>query len=140
MNEMLEMGKRALAAQPFSNLVGAELIVFEPGRAELHIPIEDKLKQHHGFVHGGVVSYAADNTLTFAGGSVLGSGGVVTSEYKINYIRPATGDLLVARATVIYAGKTQAVVRCDVFAKSGDEERLCATAQGTIAKMSSASR
>jgi uncharacterized protein (TIGR00369 family) len=64
----------------------------------------------------------------------------VTSEYKINYIRPATGDLLVARATVIYAGKTQAVVRCDVFAKSGDEERLCATAQGTIAKMSSASR
>jgi len=139
MNEMLERGKRALAAQPFSVLIDAALVAYEPGRAEIHIPITAKLKQQHGFVHGGVVSYAADNTLTFAGGTVLGSGGVVTSEYKINYVRPATGDLLIARATVIYGGKTQAVCRCDVFAKTGSEERLCATAQGTITKMSGAS-
>src|SRR5689334_7616106 len=135
MNNMFDVGKRALEAQPFSVLVGAELAVYETGRAELHVPITDQLKQHHGFVHGGVVSYAADNTLTFAGGSVLGTGGVVTSEFKINYVRPATGDLLIARATVLYGGKTQAVVRCDVFAKTGDQEKLCATAQGSVVRI-----
>ena len=69
------------------------------------------------------------------GGSVLGPA-VVTSEFKINYVRPAKGDFLSARASVIHHGKRQAVCRCDVF--SGDEgvDALCATAQGTIAKLS----
>jgi uncharacterized protein (TIGR00369 family) len=93
--------------------------------------------QQHGFVHGGVISYAADNALTFAGGSALGTG-VVTSEYKINYLRPAVGEVLIARATVIYSSKTQAVCHCDVFMAAGGKEKLCAVAQGTIARIGKA--
>jgi uncharacterized protein (TIGR00369 family) len=59
---------------------------------------------------------------------------VLTSEFKINYVRPATGDALLAVATVVGSGKTQAVCRCDVFALSGGERKLCAAAQGTIRK------
>jgi uncharacterized protein (TIGR00369 family) len=95
------------------------------------VGLRDDLKQQHGFAHGGVVSYAVDNALTFAGGSVLGPG-VVTSEFKINYVRPALGDSIVARADVIHAGKSQAVCRCDVFVVRNGAESLCATAQGTI--------
>lgn len=134
MDEMLEMGRQVLAAQPFSVLIGAELIGFSVGRAELKVPIRHELKQQHGFLHGGVVSYAADNALTYVGGSVLGPG-VVTSEFKINYVRPALGDYIVARATSIYVGKTQAVCRCDVYAVNDTKESLCATAQGTITKI-----
>ena len=72
--------------------------------------------------------------LTYVGGSVLGPA-VVTSEFKINYVRPAMGDYIVARATAIYIGKTQAVCRCDVFAVKDAKESLCATAQGTITKI-----
>jgi len=61
MDDILQLGKEALASQPFSVLVGAELTDFSPGRAELTIPITPQLKQQHGFVHGGVISYAADN-------------------------------------------------------------------------------
>lgn len=134
MPEILEPGRRILDSQPFSKLLGAELVAFEPGRAELRIPIRADMHQQHGFVHGGVLSYAADNALTFAGGSVLGTA-VVTSEYKINYLRPARGDALIARAAAVHAGKTQAVCRCEVFVLSEGSERLCATAQGTIAKL-----
>lgn len=137
MDDMLTWGRRALASQPFSILLGAELLAFSEGGAELRIPIRDDLKQQHGFLHGGVISYAADNALTFAGGGALGPG-VVTSEFKINYIRPALGDWIVARATVVYAGKNQAVCRCEVFVSRSGQERLCATAQGTIVLMSSA--
>jgi len=42
------------------------------GIAELKVAIKPELKQQNGFVHGGVISYAADNALTYAGGSVLG--------------------------------------------------------------------
>ena len=127
-----ETGKQALEAQSFSQLIGAELIEFKPGEVVLEIPIKDNLLQQHKFVHGGVVSYAADNALTFVGGSVLGPE-VLTSEFKINYVRPAIGEKIVARASVIYSGKRQAVCRCDVFARDHEgKEKLCATSQGTI--------
>jgi uncharacterized protein (TIGR00369 family) len=134
MDELFRVGKQVLAAQPFSQLLGAELLEFSAGSAELKIPIRPELKQQNGFVHGGVISYAADNALTYAGGSVLGTS-VVTAEFKINYLRPAVGEFIVARASVVYAGKTQAVCRCEVYAVSNDSEKLCAVAQGTIAAL-----
>lgn len=134
MEDMLIWGRQVLASQPFSVLLGAELLTFCEGSVELRVPLRADLKQQHGFVHGGVISYAADNALTYAGGSVLGPS-VVTSEFKINYVRPAMGEFIVARATVIHAGKNQAVCRCDVYVSNNSSENLCATAQGTIARL-----
>lgn len=130
--DLLEFGRHVLAQQPFSVLLGAELVTFEPGRAELRLAVRREHLQQYGFVHGGAVSYLADNALTYAGGSALSGQTVVTSEYKINYLRPALGEALIARASVLYAGKSQAVCRCDVFVVKDGEEKLCATAQGTI--------
>jgi uncharacterized protein (TIGR00369 family) len=130
----LAMGREVLAAQPFSRLIGAELAAFSRGRCELHVPIGESVKQQHGFVHGGVVSYAADNALTYAGGSALGVP-VVTAEFKINYLRPAIGERLIARAEAVHTGKTQSVCRCDVFVVKDGVEKLCAMAQGTIATL-----
>ncbi|GHH01954.1 PaaI family thioesterase [Pseudodonghicola xiamenensis] len=132
--EMLEHGRAVLAAQPFSQLVGAELTRFAPGEAEIALAITPSLKQQDGFVHGGVLAFLADNALTFAGGSVLM--GVLTSELKINYLRPGVGERLIARATVLSHGRSQAVCRCEIFALSDGVEKLCAAAQGTIAKVS----
>jgi uncharacterized protein (TIGR00369 family) len=115
--------------------LGAEVVSLEPGRAELAINITDKLKQQHGFVHGGALSYLADNALTYAGGTALG-GPSVTSEMKINYVRPAIGERLVARAIAVHTGKSQSVCRCDVFIIKDGQEKLCAVAQGTIASLS----
>lgn len=133
MSELFEFGKKILESQPFSVLLGTQLEVFEPGTAVLTLEVRDELKQQHGFVHGGVVSYLADNALTYAGGSVLGDS--VTSEYKINYLRPAMGRKLVAKATVVSAGKTQAVCQCSVVAIGDEGERTVAVAQGTINKV-----
>jgi uncharacterized protein (TIGR00369 family) len=84
-------------------------------------------------VHGGVLAYLADNALTYAGGSVLGK--VLTSEFKINYLRPAKdADRLVAVATVVGSGRTQAVCRCDIYLERMGERKICAAAQGTIRK------
>lgn len=130
---LLERGQRVLQEQAFSQLLGARLDAYEPGHAELSLPFRAELLQQHGFAHGGVLSYLADNALTYAGGSVLGNS--VTSEYKINYLRPATScDRLLAVASVVGSGKTQAVCRCEVYMVTGAERKLCAAAQGTIRK------
>jgi uncharacterized protein (TIGR00369 family) len=130
----LAMGRGVLASQPFSVLIGAELTTLTRGQCELQVPVTDQIRQQHGFVHGGVISYAADNALTYAGGTALGVP-VVTSEFKINYVRPAVGERLIARAHAVHTGKSQSVCRCDVFVLAHGEEKLCAVAQGTIAAL-----
>ncbi len=82
-------------------------------------------------MHGGDISYLADNTITFAGGLAL-NGNALTAEFKINYLRPAIGDYLVARAKARSIGKRQAVCQCEVYVVNGSEEKLCALAQGTV--------
>ena len=132
--DLLAVGREALRQQAFSQLLGTELDVWEPGIAQLSVALRDVLRQHDGYVHGGVLAYLADTALAFAGGSVLGM--VVTSEFKINYLRPAReGEQLVALATVVGSGRTQAVCRCEVFVETGTQRKLCAAAQGTIRRL-----
>src|SRR5699024_12510294 len=90
-----------------------------------------ELRQHNGFITGGGLSFAADNSLTFVGGSVLGLA-IITSKYKINYLKPGIGETIIARAYTVSSGKRQAVCRCDIFVVKDSEEKLCAIAQGTI--------
>ncbi|MDT8998600.1 PaaI family thioesterase [Paucibacter sp. APW11] len=129
----LAMGREVLGQQAFSTLLGAELTALSPGQVELRLALTDQLKQQNGFAHGGVISYLADNALTFAGGTAM-QVPVLTSEFKINYVRPGVGDRLIARASALAVSKSQAVCRCEVFALSGGEEKLCALAQGTIVR------
>lgn len=135
----LARGRGVLATQPFSVWLGAELAALAPGRCELALDLRPEHLQQHGFAHGGVVSYLADNAITFAGGTALRAP-VVTSEYKVNYVRPGVGRRLVARAEALHAGRSQVVCRCEVYAVDADgSERLCALAQGTIARLGEAS-
>lgn len=129
--ELQAFARQVFEAQPFSRFIGARLAEVGPGTAELHLPIVEKLTQQHGFVHGGVISYLADNAITFAGGLALG-GNALTSEFKINYVKPAVGARLIARAEAKSTGRRQAVCQCEVYALKGDEEKLCAIAQGTV--------
>jgi uncharacterized protein (TIGR00369 family) len=129
----LAAAQRVLAAQPLSVLLGARLVAFGDGAATLELDIRDELRQQNGFVHGGVLSYAADNTLTFAAGTAVG-GRLVTAGFTIDYLRPADGRVLRAHAQVVRAGRTRVVCRCDLYTVDGDGAKtLCAVAQGTVA-------
>ena len=131
MTDIEAFAQQVFAHQAFSQFIGAQLTDVSRDSAELTLPIMEHLKQQHGFVHGGVISYLADNTITFAGGLAL-NGNALTAEFKINYVRPAIGDSLIARAKVRSIGKRQAVCQCEVYVVDGGEEKLCALAQGTV--------
>jgi len=130
-DDMQAFAREVFAAQPFSQFLGAELADCGPGTAALRLSIAEQLTQQHGFVHGGVISYLADNAITFAGGLALG-GDALTAEFKINYLRPGCGEHLMARAEAKHVGRRQAVCQCEVYAVKGDAETLCALAQGTV--------
>ena len=60
-----------LAAQPFSVLLGTRLTDFGPDGVTLELTARPDLRQQHGYLHGGVVSYLIDNAITFAAGAAL---------------------------------------------------------------------
>lgn len=127
-----EFARAGLASQPFSQLLGARLMAFGDGRAVLELDVRDELKQQNGYLHGGVLAYAADNTLTFAAGAVLGPS-LLTAGFTIDYVRPGVGAVLRAEANVVQVSRSRATCRCELYIvdDSGHSE-LCALAQGTV--------
>jgi uncharacterized protein (TIGR00369 family) len=128
----IEEARQVLAAQPFSMLVGARLTAFVEGAATIEIEIRDELTQHNGLVHCGVLAFAADTALTFAGGSVLGPG-ALTGGVSISYLRPARGRTLRAHAVVSETGSQRVDCRAELTTVDSAGELVVATAQGTIA-------
>jgi uncharacterized protein (TIGR00369 family) len=131
-DDVLAFARQVFDSQPFSRFIGAKLVSATRESVELALALQDHHRQQHGFAHGGVISYLADNAITFAGGLALG-GNALTVEFKINYLRPAIGDRLIAVASARSAGKRTAVCQCDLFAMEGETRKLCALAQGTVA-------
>lgn len=128
----LELAEKVLAAQPFSVLLGARVTAFGDGGATLELDIRDDLKQQNGYLHGGVLGYAADNAITFAGGTALGPV-VLTGGFTISYLRPAAGAVLRAEAKVVHATARQATCTCELYVVDEDgDTSLCAIAQGTV--------
>lgn len=96
---------------------GARIRDIGPGTCDLHMPISPAISQHAGFVHGGVIGALADAAGGFAAWTLLpGDHDVRTVEYKINFMRPASGAAILARARVIRPGRRLSVVQIDVDA------------------------
>jgi uncharacterized protein (TIGR00369 family) len=96
------------------------------------------LTQQNGFVHAGAVTSIMDSACGYAALSVAPEAADVLSvEFKVNLLAPATGESFVARASVKRAGKRLAVCTADAFAIRAGEEKLIATMLATMMKMDS---
>ena len=129
-NDLLTLGQSVLASQPFSDNLGTKLARLEHGYAELHLPVHPWMQQQHGYAHGGVVSYLADNALTFAGGSMMGDS--VTVELKIKLPAPGRWSSTEGKSPCLLRRQNIAVCTCEVICLDEQGEKVCAMAQGTI--------
>ena len=102
------------------------------GICETSLVVQERFRQQHGFVHGGVIATLADHTAGGAARSVSGTGDVLTVEFKINYLRPATGDRLRCTASVLRAGQTAIVAEAMVYASDNGKETLVAKLTETL--------
>ncbi len=98
------------------------------GYAQLAFEIRPHHTQHLGVVHGGAIATLADHCGWYAVISELDIGFTsVTIELKINYLKPAIGEILKAEAKVVNRTKRTAFATIEIFAK----DTLVAFATGT---------
>jgi len=66
------------------------------------------------FFHGGAIAGLLDSAAGFAAYSLmLADAGILTVEYKLNFVAPGTGERIVARGEVLKPGRTLTIVRAD---------------------------
>lgn len=107
-------------SSPFWDFIGLKEQVAENGYAELHLDIKPELLQRMGNVHGGVIASLVDASIGSAVRSTTGGEpGPATIELKLNYLRPAQGTYLVAKASLYHRGSTTAVGKSEVFDDKG---------------------
>jgi uncharacterized protein (TIGR00369 family) len=117
-------------------LIGAELARVEPGECEIRVPYRRELSQQHGYFHGGIIDTIADSAGGYAAFTLMpADASVLTVEYKMNLLAPGDGELLIARARVLKAGRTLIVAAVDAVAVKEGRERLCATLLQTLMTM-----
>ncbi len=125
----IESMKQGFPAARFVQELGLELVDLGPGWCETELKVTERHGQAQGQVHAGVMATMADHTAG-AGASVLvlPESIMVTVEFKINLLRPASGRRLTCRADVIKPGRRIAVCEARVLVHNGEAARLCATA------------
>ena len=102
---------------------GIRLTRVAAGEARAELQVAPHLLNASGVVQGGAIFALCD--LAFAGAANSGNERTVAQNAAISYLRPGTGEKLVAAARTIHRGRRSAVVAVEV---TNDQGKLVATA------------
>jgi len=117
-------------------LIGAELVDVAPGYCAIALVPRAEIAQQHGYVHAGIVSAIVDSAGGYAGFTLFPlNASVLTVEYKLNLLAPATGERLIAEGFVVKPGRTLTITRGEVHAEHGGKRTLVALMQQTLMVM-----
>jgi uncharacterized protein (TIGR00369 family) len=123
----------AVNAKGFSHAAGFRVVSVTPGYAEVVLARRDDLVQFFGHFHGGVITALADQAAGIAVTSGLPKGRIgVTVEIKVNFLSPADGEEIIARAKTLKMSGSIGVATVEVFSKNGASEILCAFCTATM--------
>jgi uncharacterized protein (TIGR00369 family) len=123
----------AINAKGFTGAAGFRIVEVKPGYAELALARRDDLVQFFGHFHGGVITALADHAAGIAVTSGLPKGRIgVTVEIKVNFLAPADGSELVARAKILKLTGSIGVATVEIFSRKDATEILCAFGTATM--------
>jgi uncharacterized protein (TIGR00369 family) len=117
----------------FPSYCGITVDFVDDGVFHTRLNVQDRHRQQDGFVHAGVMSTMADHTAGYAAYSIVSNQyRILTIEFKINFFKPATGDVLLCRSTVINRGAQIITAESELFSRDGDFEKRVAKATVTL--------
>src|SRR2546423_12266629 len=116
----------SITAKGFTAAAGFRIIAVGTGSAEVSLPRRPDLLQFFGHFHGGVITALADQAAGIAVTSGLPSGRIGgTIELKGNFLSPADGSGLVARAKTLQMLGSTGGGTVEAFSKDDNSQRPC---------------
>lgn len=128
-----QLVEQVTARGGFTSASGVGVVLVEPGRVHLSLQKKPELLQFNGFFHGGVIAGLADHAAGAAATTTLPPGRItVTVDLHVNFLAPADGEVLLARARAVQTGSTICVATVEVSTTREGAESLCAIATATF--------
>ena len=119
--------------QGFPEYCGFEVTRVEHGIFETRLQLRPAHLQQDGFVHAGVIATMADHTAGYSAYTLVSDEHrILTIEFKINYLRPAVGEEIICRSTVINSGRTIIISESEIYSRDKGEEKLVSKAIVTL--------
>jgi uncharacterized protein (TIGR00369 family) len=117
--------------QAFMKTLGAKIISVEEGKVVISCERKKALTQQHGFFHAGVLTSLVDSACGYAALTMMpDDADVLSVEFKVNLLRPAIADKIIATGTVLKNGRT--LVVCEGIVTDEAEETIYAKMIGTM--------
>ena len=128
-----EEARRVFEDAAFVEDIGVRLVEIGPGWAETELEVLPRHYQHTGIVHMGVQATMADHTAGTAATTALRAGEyVLSAQVTLNLLRPAAGELLRCRSTVLKAGRRLVIAESELFAVDNGKSTLVSKATVTL--------
>lgn len=126
----------SIARSAMLTTIGARIDHLGAGEVRLSMPMSPAIRQQHGFAHAGSLATLMDSACGYAALSLAGPGAsVLTTEFKINLLAPGVGDVFVADAKVVKAGRTLTVATAECHAETVAGRKLVAIMTATLMVM-----
>ncbi|WP_160715439.1 PaaI family thioesterase [Chitinophaga solisilvae] len=128
--------RASFGRQKLLALYGAGITGIGKGYFEVSLPPSELVLRPAGFFVGGVIAGVADAVAGYTAATVpLEDPYFVTVEFKINFLNPAQGELLIVRGNVIKHGMSLTIVQVDVYTTAGGQETHAAIALVTMMRI-----
>jgi 1,4-dihydroxy-2-naphthoyl-CoA hydrolase len=113
-------------------ILGFELLELNGDVARARFPVEDRVRQPLGLVHGGAYAAMAETLVSMATWTAVAADGniVLGQSNNTSFLRPVTEGTVHAEAVPLHRGRTTWI--WDVRF-TDDEDRLCAITRMTVA-------
>jgi len=132
-NLRLSQVRESFQKQGVMKLLGGRIAKLGHGIVEITARNSPAFSQQDGFVHAGIMATLADNAAGYATLSTLPPGSrVLAVEFKLNFTRPAVGDMLRGRGRVRRLGRTLSVCEVEVEARQKGKWTSCAWGSETV--------
>jgi uncharacterized protein (TIGR00369 family) len=119
--------------QQLMTTIDARMTKVVPGEVHIELPFNQAWTQQHGYIHAGIITSIVDSACGFAAYTLMpASSGVLTVEYKVNFLSAAKGERFVGIGRVIKPGRRLTVCNGEVYAVEKGEEKLIASMQATM--------
>ena len=128
---MYEIIKQSFDKQGFMTTLNAQLQEVKKGRVKITCEFSEAFTQQHDFFHAGVATSIADTACGYAALTMMPENAeVLTVEFKVNCMKPAKTDKLIAIGKVLQSGRTVAICEGSVY--DSREEKLIAKMTATM--------
>lgn len=131
---LLDLVQRVTSQPGYTQRIGTRVVSVEAGDVTMELFRQPELVQANGYFHGGVIAGLADHAAGAAVTTSIPEGEfALTVSLHINYIKPADGQKLIARAVSLGKGNTVGFAQVDIFSVDCKEFKTqCATASATL--------